>query len=250
VTRTRKTLPKVLTRDEAIRLVTYPETASERTRTRGMSTTAIRDRLVMELLYYCGLRSDEVCNLKVSDVDLHARWLRVDDGKGGKDRDVVLQAPTAEWVERWLGIGGWSQQYDLKQKRCVWVRTGETPEQPPRTPSATADDWLITTFKGGRMSVQQNHRMVTDYARKCGILVHEKGRQTPAHPHTLRHCYATHLHEAGLDLLEIQQLLGHADISTTSIYSHVRPERLREAVDAAAVRMRGLSNEAQIPEGK
>jgi integrase/recombinase XerD len=200
-----KTLPKVLSKDDALRLVTAPETMTARARRGQLSVEGLRNRVVMELLYRCGLRNAEACNLTVADVDVAKRWLHVRGGKGNKDRDVPMTMDTATWCVRWLEA---------------------------RVPGEV----FVTTSKGTQMSERHVHRMVSTLAKELGVYVMEKDTLTPAHPHTLRHSYAKRLIENDVNLRHIQTLMGHASLATTQIYLYVEPEELQGAIDGVAAK--------------
>ena len=155
----------------------------------------IRDRAMLEVLYATGLRVSELVGLRPEQVNLLQGVLRV-VGKGGKERLVPLGEPAVDWLERFLERG--------------------------RTPilGARASAALFPTGRGGAMTRQAFWYLVKRYAERAGI-------SRPISPHTLRHAFATHLLDHGADLRVVQMLLGHRDISTTQIYTHVARERLK-----------------------
>lgn len=157
----------------------------------------IRDRAILELLYATGLRASELVALKVSDVNLEMGLLSC-IGKGSKERTVPLGRSAIEWLKKYLVV------------RHRWL--GQKPSSV-----------LLVTPRGTPMSRQMLWKLVTRYAKKAGI-----GRVTP---HMLRHTFATHLLEHGADLRSVQMLLGHADLSTTQVYTYVTNERLREVYE-------------------
>lgn len=154
----------------------------------------IRDRALLELLYATGLRASEVVNLKLSDVNFEMGIL-ICLGKGSRERTVPLGRSALEWVKKYLVV------------RHQWV-------------GQKAVDRLFVTPQGRPLSRQSLWKLLADYGKKAGI-----GRVTP---HMLRHTFATHLLEHGADLRSVQMMLGHADLSTTQIYTYVTNERLRE----------------------
>jgi integrase/recombinase XerD len=154
-----------------------------------------RDRAMLELLYACGLRVSELVALKTVQVGLAEGCLRV-TGKGGKERLV----PFGEEAHTWL-------THYLKVARAAIL-------------GGQASDALFVTARGGAMTRQMFWKLIKAHALRAGIDV-------PLSPHTLRHAFATHLLNHGADLRAVQMLLGHADISTTTIYTHVARERLR-----------------------
>ena len=159
----------------------------------------LRDRAMLELIYACGLRVTELVSLKVFQVSLSEGVLRV-MGKGGKERLVPFGAVAVEWLERYLA-----------QARPVLL-------------GPQLNEALFVTARGSKPGEAMTRVMfwtlVKKYARLAGI-------QRPLSPHTLRHAFATHLLNHGADLRAVQMLLGHADISTTTIYTHVARERLQ-----------------------
>jgi site-specific recombinase XerD len=158
---------------------------------------ALRDQAVVELLYGSGLRVAELCGLRPADLDL-ARRLVVVWGKGSKQRQVPLSEPSAEAVAAWL------------------VR-GRSALASPETP----DDALFLNRRGRRLTPRDVRR----------ILDHRAA--SPTHPHALRHTFATHLLDGGADLRAVQELLGHADLATTQLYTHVSKERLKAVHEAS-----------------
>lgn len=159
----------------------------------------LRDRAMFELIYACGLRVTELVSLKVFQVSLSEGVLRV-MGKGSKERLVPFGAVAAEWLERYLA-----------QAR-------------PALLGSQLNEALFVTARGSKSGEAMTRVMfwtlVKKYARIAGI-------QRPLSPHTLRHAFATHLLNHGANLRAVQMLLGHADISSTTIYTHVARERLK-----------------------
>ena len=156
----------------------------------------VRDRAMLEMLYATGLRVSELVNVGVLDLSLSDGVVRVVQGKGGKDRLVPLGQEAAHWADRYL-----------KEARPGLLRQ--------RTCAA-----LFVTARAAPMTRQSFWLLVKKYAIKAGITA-------PLSPHVLRHAFATHLLNHGADLRVVQLLLGHADISTTQIYTHVARERLK-----------------------
>ena len=155
----------------------------------------LRDRTMLELMYASGLRVSELVTLKSVHVGLSEGALRV-TGKGSKERLVPFGEEAHVWLQRYLADG-----------RAV-ILDGQ------------ASDALFVTARGGPMTRQMFWKLVKAHAAKAGI-------DAPLSPHTLRHAFATHLLNHGADLRAVQMLLGHADISTTTIYTHVARERLK-----------------------
>ncbi len=189
------TLPKFLPVDEAFALVEQPGEAS---------LLALRDRALLEVLYGAGLRVSEACGLSLDDVDLSARVLRV-LGKGKKERLCPLHPQGAEALRHWL------------------ARRGEVLARRRRGQDGRA---VFLNFRGGRLTARSVARHLEAYARAAGLQRHVS-------PHALRHSYATHLLAGGADVRSIQELLGHASLSTTQRYTHVGVELLQAVYDKA-----------------
>ncbi|MBI5751385.1 MAG: site-specific tyrosine recombinase XerD [Hydrogenophilales bacterium] len=160
------------------------------------SALGVRDRAMIETLYASGLRVSELVNLKISEVSQDVGVVRV-MGKGSKERLVPLGEEALDWVKRYLA-GARAELLKGKQTGALFV-----------------------TGRGAAMTRQMFWHLIKRHARHAGI-----GK--PLSPHTLRHAFATHLLNHGADLRVVQMLLGHADISTTQIYTHVARERLKQ----------------------
>ncbi|HTF07082.1 MAG TPA: tyrosine-type recombinase/integrase, partial [Asanoa sp.] len=158
--------------------------------------TLLRDRAVLEVLYATGIRVSELCGLDRPDVDGGRRVVRV-VGKGDKERSVPYGQPAQEALDDWLRLG--------RSSLAV----------------AASGDALFLGARGGRLQPTVVRRLVSGYARAAGL--------PHTTPHGLRHTAATHLLEGGADLRAVQELLGHASLATTQIYTHVSMERLRAA---------------------
>jgi integrase/recombinase XerC len=167
----------------------------------GQTPADLRDRLALELLYATGIRVGELCGLDIDDVDRHRRVVRV-LGKGAKERSVPYGTPAEAALDAWLTRG-----------RPSWAAAG----------SGAA---LLLGARGGRVD-----------PRTIRSVVHDRLANVPGAPdlgpHGLRHSAATHLLEGGADLRSVQELLGHATLATTQIYTHVSVERLRTSYDRA-----------------
>ncbi|MCX7621369.1 MAG: site-specific tyrosine recombinase XerD [Acidimicrobiales bacterium] len=190
-------LPKALSEDEITRLIDQVV---------GEGPIARRDRAILEVLYGTGVRISELAGLSLSDVDLDAASLRV-FGKGAKERIIPVGRLAREALAAWLEPGG----RDLLQS-----------ERADRD-SATA---VFLNNRGGRMTRQGIWGVVRKYGSRAGL----GARLTP---HVLRHSCATHMLDHGADVRAVQELLGHASITTTQLYTLVSTERLRAVYDAA-----------------
>lgn len=184
-----RTLPKVMRASEAARLCELPPEDEP---------IGQRDRGILELLYGSGLRVAELCSLDVDDVDTGAARVRV-MGKGRKQRQVPLSEPACRAVETYVGDG-----------RKALLR--------PATP-AEARHALFLNSRGGRLGPRSVRSMLVRYLSAEGA--------APVGPHALRHSFATHLLDGGADLRVVQELLGHASLATSQIYTHVSTERLK-----------------------
>jgi len=160
------------------------------------SPLGLRDRAMLELLYASGLRVSELVSLKTVHVSFVECALRV-TGKGGKERLVPFGEEALRWIERYVA-----------EARAAILGRGSS-------------DALFVTGLGGPMTRQMFWKLIKAHALRAGIAA-------PLSPHTLRHAFATHLLNHGADLRAVQMLLGHADISTTTIYTHVARERLKQ----------------------
>ncbi len=159
----------------------------------------LRDRAVLEMLYGCGLRVSELVGLEIGDVDLEQGFVRV-MGKGGKERMVPISGLAASSFAAYLSAG----RPLLRLKGSL---------------GAVDSRAVFLNARGGRISRQSIFTAVKKYGRRVGLELH---------PHTLRHSFATHMLEGGADLRALQEMLGHSDLSTTQIYTHVDRTHLRE----------------------
>ena len=161
----------------------------------------LRDRTLLEVLYAAGLRISEALGLDREDLSTAGGWIRV-IGKGDKERQVPLGDVALDWLDRWLS-GPWPLL--LAHAQPMLKRGGP----------------IFLGERGGRLSRQQAWSAVKVAARAAGL-------NDRVSPHSLRHSFATHLLEGGADLRIVQELLGHASISTTQLYTHLTGERIRE----------------------
>jgi integrase/recombinase XerD len=159
-------------------------------------TIGLRDRAMLELLYASGLRVSELVTVKVNEISTHDGVVRV-TGKGSKTRLVPMGQEAADWIDKYIN------------------------KARPAILGGQMTDALFATTRGGAMTRQAFWYLIKRYALLAGISKHMS-------PHVLRHAFATHLLNHGADLRVVQMLLGHADISTTQIYTHVARERLKQ----------------------
>jgi integrase/recombinase XerD len=186
-----KVLPKFLAIEDVDRLIEAPD----------VSTPAgVRDRALIELLYATGLRVSELVNLRAQDLRLKDGYLTT-TGKGRKQRVVPLGESAAAWVTKYIG------------------------EARPRLLRRRSSAKLFVNARGGTGLTRVGFwKILKGYARQTGLAA-------PVSPHVLRHSFATHLLERGADLRAIQMMLGHADLSTTQIYTHILDARMRALYD-------------------
>ncbi len=163
---------------------------------RGGSPAALRDRALLETMYACGLRASEAIALELSELDLEAGMLRA-RGKGSKERLVPIGSKAIDTLEAYLA---------RSRPKLVGLR---------------AEPRVFVNLRGGGLSRQGLYKIVQRHARSAGL-------DQQMSPHTLRHTFATHLLAGGCDLRSLQEMLGHADVGTTQMYTHLSPERLRD----------------------
>ena len=190
----RRSLPGYLRLDEVEKLLELPDQTTP---------LGLRDRAMLEVLYSTGLRVSELTSLRVMDLDTKVGCVRC-IGKGDKERIVPVGRKALAIVEKYL-------------------REGRTPLI--GTMKGNAGPYLFVNRRGGRISRVGVWKIFSSYGRKAGLRV-------PLTPHMLRHSFATHLLERGADLRSVQLMLGHSDISTTQIYTHVVEERLKQIYKA------------------
>jgi integrase/recombinase XerD len=187
-----KSLPRYLSIEDVDRLIAQPDVTTPR---------GVRDRALIELLYATGMRVSELIGIRPSDINLDASYLTC-TGKGDKQRIVPMGDEAAAWVDRYI-----------KEARGALLGRRRSPR-------------LFVNAKGGGPGLTRVGfwKILKGYARQAGLT-------STLSPHTLRHSFATHLLERGADLRAIQMMLGHADLSTTQIYTHVLEQRLRTVYD-------------------
>jgi integrase/recombinase XerD len=174
--------------------------------------TGLRDRAILELLYSSGLRVSEAVNIQIRDIDLDSGVLTT-TGKGSKTRRVPVGTSAVEWVKSYLA-------YRRKHEN-------------------TGSQNLFVSPAGRPLNRQIIHSMIKEYAEKCGL--------EGVSPHTLRHSFATHLVQNRADIRSVQQMLGHADISTTQIYTHITDSHLKSSYERFHPRSRVQPIEPEVP---
>ncbi len=179
--RSERKLPEVLSVEEVENILKQPQTTSK---------LGIRDKAILELLYSSGLRVSELINLKISDIFFDEEVLRI-FGKGSKERIVPFGTSAKKSLNDYL--------------------LNARPFLEKRNKSA---NYVFLNSRGGKLSRMAIWQMVNKYSKAAGI-------EKEVHPHTFRHSFATHMIEGGADLRAVQEMLGHADISTTQIYTHI-----------------------------
>lgn len=187
----KRRLPKTISAENIQALLGAPDLTTEE---------GLRDKAMLELLYASGLRASELAHVKRGDLNLDEGWLKV-FGKGSKERRVPVASTAIEWLQRYA--------------RDAYPKLNR---------GFTSDHLFVTgTNTSARpLTRQEVWRLVKTYAAKAGL-------PASISPHALRHSFATHLLEGGMNLRSVQTLLGHSDISTTEIYTHVEERRLLEA---------------------
>jgi integrase/recombinase XerD len=203
-------LPKFLSIEEVDALIAQPDVATP---------LGLRDRAMIELLYATGLRVSELISVRASDLHLSEAYLTC-VGKGSKERLVPIGDQAAEWVKR----------YQREARPLLVARARATAREAAPSPTrlrarrGTDGDQLFVNARGGRLSRVGFWKILKQYGQRANV-------SRALSPHVVRHSFATHLLERGADLRAIQMMLGHADLSTTQIYTHVLEARLRAIYD-------------------
>ncbi len=178
------------------RVLSYAEIKRLLESVKAADPISLRDRALLEVMYGCGLRASEAVGLDVNDVDLRRSFVRP-HGKGNKERIVPLGREAAAAVRRYL-------------------RTGR-----PELIGSHPQSRLFVNFRGGPLTRQGLYKIIQRHAKDVGL-------DQRMSPHTLRHSFATHLLSGGCDLRSVQEMLGHADVATTQLYTHLSGERIKE----------------------
>ena len=187
-TKIARSLPSVLSFNEIEKILDLPKTNDK---------LGLRDRAILELLYSSGLRVSELLNLKISDLFFDDEVIRV-LGKGSKQRIVPIGKSAVNWITEYL-----KTVRPLLEKR------------------AKSGNLIFLNSRGSKLSRMAIWKIVTKYCEQAEI-------KKDVHPHTFRHSFATHLLEGGADLRAVQEMLGHSDISTTQIYTHIDREYVKQ----------------------
>jgi integrase/recombinase XerD len=199
-----RSLPKAIPIEEVERLIGLPDT----------SPLGRRDRAILEVLYGTGVRISELAALDVDDVDIEQGSALIRSGKGNKTRIVPMGRAARSAVGEYLT----TTRPELVKKRTAASRAGGAA--------------LFLNARGGRLSRQGCWKILKGYARAGGL-------EEKVSPHTLRHSFATHMLDAGADIRAVQELLGHASLTTTQVYTLVSDQRLREVYLTSHPRARG-----------
>ena len=204
-------LPRVLSRDEVARLLSEPK---------GTDPRALRDCALLEIMYACGLRASEAIGLELQDVDLEEGVVRA-RGKGSKERLVPIGRQAVAALRAYCRRG----RPLLLAAGLERSKLGATAAGGGGSP-ARGGGRLFLSRRGSGLTRQGLYKIVQGHARGAGL-------QDRMSPHTLRHTFATHLLAGGCDLRSLQEMLGHADLATTQVYTHLSAERLKDAYFSA-----------------
>jgi integrase/recombinase XerD len=183
-----KRLPSVLTINEVDAILSQPDVNNK---------AGLRNKALLELFYACGIRVSELINLKISGLYFKEEMIRV-FGKGSKERFVPIGSSAINWVTEYL-----------KQSRPILEKKSKS------------ENYVFLNLRGTKLSRMGVWKIVDKYAKEAKI-------DKEVHPHTFRHSFATHLLEGGADLRAVQEMLGHADISTTQIYTHIDRDYIKQ----------------------
>lgn len=181
-------LPVVLNVNEIDKILNVPDTSDK---------FGLRDKSILETLYACGLRVSELINLKISNLYLDDEVIRV-FGKGSKERLVPIGSSAIKWLKKYLFKSRPLLERKIKSENFVFLNT-----------------------RGTKLSRMGMWKIIDFYSKQAGI-------EKEVHPHTFRHSFATHLIEGGADLRAVQEMLGHSDISTTQIYTHIDRDYIKQ----------------------
>lgn len=178
---TSRKLPKVLNQEQVSKFLSVINTST---------ITGKRQMAIIMVMLKCGLRVSEVCKITRADVDFDRHTLYIQMGKGNKDRYVPMSNMVEDCIRAWLEI-------------------------------APESKWLFSTFKGKQSAARNICEMVYSLSKRSGVYLQDGVDKKLVHPHALRHTYATEKMNRGYSIREVQQLLGHSDVSTTMVYTHI-----------------------------
>ncbi len=183
-----KKLPTVLNINEVDAILSKPNINDK---------LGLRDKAILELFYACGTRVSELINLKISDLFFHEEVIRV-FGKGSKERIIPIGSSAVKWIKKYL-----------------------TKSRPLLMKKLKSENYLFLNSRGIKLSRMGVWKIIDRYVKDAGIM-------KEVHPHTFRHSFATHLLEGGADLRAVQEMLGHVDISSTQIYTHIDRDYIKQ----------------------
>jgi integrase/recombinase XerD len=209
-------LPAVLTREDVAALLAQPA---------GADPLALRDRALLEVMYACGLRATEAITLDLQDVDLEEGMLRA-RGKGSKERLIPIGRHAIGALRAWIAGGRPALLGTLADSPSASRPPATRADRAPAHAARAAQSALFLNRRGRPLTRQGLYKIVQGHARRAGL-------QDRMSPHTLRHTFATHLLAGGCDLRSLQEMLGHADLSTTQVYTHLSAETLKDVYFSA-----------------
>lgn len=183
-----KKLPSVLDVSEVEKILSRPDVENK---------LGLRDKAILELFYACGTRVSELINLKIGDLFFSEEIIRV-FGKGSKERLIPIGSSAIKWIDQYL-----------KRSRPLLIK------------KLKSENYLFLNSRSSKLSRMGIWKIIDRYVKEAGIV-------KDVHPHTFRHSFATHLLEGGADLRAVQEMLGHADISTTQIYTHIDRDYIKQ----------------------
>jgi integrase/recombinase XerD len=209
-------LPAVLSREEVAALLAQP---------RGEQPLALRDRALLEAMYACGLRASEAIGLELGDIDLDEGMLRA-RGKGSKERLIPIGRHAVRALRAWCEQGRPAILAALATRPAPKSATARPRRGGAGRSADSVQSALFLNRRGSPLTRQGLYKIVQGHARRAGL--HER-----MSPHTLRHSFATHLLAGGCDLRSLQEMLGHADLATTQVYTHLSAESLKQVYFSA-----------------
>jgi site-specific recombinase XerD len=188
-----KRLPKVVSEEKFAQLVSKLNTKC---------FIGLRNRVILETLYKSGLRVQELCDLQVSDVNIETGQIYVQEGKNSKDRMIAIGPSLMEWLSQWASV---------------------RPQQ---------SESFFCTFKGGALNKRYVRAMIERQSINTQVFIQVGKKKKVVWPHALRHSFATHLLDKGMNIIEVKELMGHESIATTQVYTHVSMKVLDAKIKA------------------